>query len=201
MFDWITTLIEQWGYPGIALLMFLENVFPPIPSELIMPLAGFKAARGSLSLPLVIASGSAGSIAGAWVWYWIGKKLGLRGVERLARRHGRWLTMDPAEVGRASDWFHRHGGSAVLLGRLVPAVRSLISVPAGINRMSLPRFLVLSSIGTAVWTSLLVLAGYVLDAGYETVADYLNPVSNVVFALLAGWYLYRVVTFGRPARD
>jgi membrane protein DedA with SNARE-associated domain len=199
LFDWIADLIEKTGYLGIFVLTFLENVFPPIPSELIMPLAGFKAAQGALSLPLVIAAGTAGSLAGAGVWYWAGRKLGQVGVERLARHHGRWLTMCPPDVKRARDWFERHGAAAILVGRLVPAIRSVISLPAGIARMPLPSFLALSAVGTAIWTSFLVGAGYLLESQYDVVADYLNPVSNVVFAGLVLWYLWRVATFGKGA--
>lgn len=197
MFDWITDWIEKSGYLGIFVLTFLENLFPPIPSELIMPLAGFKAAQGALSLPLVIASGTAGSLAGASIWYWAGRKLGRSGVERLAGRHGRWLTMCPPDVKRAENWFDRHGAGAVLIGRLVPAIRSVISLPAGIARMGLPSFVLLSAIGTSAWTALLVGAGHALEGQHERVADYLNPVSNAIFGGLALWYAWRVVTFGR----
>ena len=197
MFDWISDLIEQSGYVGIALLMFVENVFPPIPSELIMPLAGFKAAQGVLSLPLVIVAGTAGSLAGVWFWYWIGHLLGRRRVRRFAARHGRWLTMSPEDLQLAYAWLDRHGNLAVLVGRFVPAIRSIISLPAGVIRMPLTSFLLLSAIGTAGWTSLLVAAGFLLESRYKDVADYLNPVSNVVFIGLAAWYAWRVMTFGK----
>lgn len=197
MFDWISKLIEQTGYAGIALLMFVENVFPPIPSELIMPLAGFKAAQGTLSLPLVIVAGTAGSLAGAWFWYWVGHLLGRSRVQRFAARHGRWLTMSPEDLRLAYSWLDRHGNLAVLLGRFVPAIRSIISLPAGVIRMPLRSFLLLSAVGTASWTSLLVGAGFLLESRYKDVADYLNPISNAVFVGLAGWYAWRVMTFGK----
>ena len=132
MFEKIVQFLEEAGYLGIALLMFLENLFPPIPSELIMPLAGFEAARGTKSLPLVILSGSAGSIAGALFWYYVGKWIGARRLKAWAGRHGRWLTLKPSEVDKVDAWFDRHCAEAVFLGRLVPTVRTLISVPAGI---------------------------------------------------------------------
>lgn len=200
MFDWITKFIESTGYFGIFVLTFLENVFPPVPSELIMPLAGFKAAQGALSLPLVIAAGTAGSLAGAGVWYYAGRKLGSERVRRLAERHGRWLTMSPDDVDRAEAWFQRHGSVAVLIGRLVPAIRSVISLPAGIARMPLPGFLALSAIGTGLWTAFLVCAGYLLESQYEVVADYLNPVSNAVFAGMALWYGWRIARFETSPR-
>ena len=195
MFDWIVAVLDRAGYPGIALLMFLENVFPPIPSELIMPLVGFSAARGEFSLPLAVLSGTFGSLAGALLWYWIGLRFGRARIERLAERHGRWLTLTPADIERASAWFARHGGTAVLIGRLVPTIRTLISVPAGLHRMPAGLFLLYSGIGTLGWTGLLTAAGYVLEARYQDVSAYLNPISTVVVVALLLWYLWRVVTF------
>jgi membrane protein DedA with SNARE-associated domain len=197
MFDWITSFLETTGAFGIALLMFLENVFPPIPSELIMPMAGFAAARGEQSIWLVIASGTTGSLAGAGFWYWIGRKLGRDGVHSLAERHGRWLTLCPPDVEHAVDRFQRHGATAVFLGRLVPALRSVISIPAGIARMDVTSFLLFSALGTSIWTAALAGAGYMLEGQYERVSTYLNPVSNLAFGALAAWYAYRVITFGK----
>lgn len=199
MFDWITRLLEVTGAWGIGLLMFLENMFPPIPSELIMPMAGFAAARGEQPLWLVIVSGTAGSLAGAGFWYWVGRKLGRKGVDRLAARRGRWLTLCPPDVERAVDRFDRHGAVAVLVGRIIPALRSVISVPAGIAHMPLSKFLFFSSLGTAVWTAALAVSGYLLEGRYERVEKFLNPVSSTVFAALVVWYVYRVVTFGESS--
>ncbi|KAA2234954.1 DedA family protein [Salinarimonas soli] len=202
MFEWITGLVESSGYIGIALLMLLENVFPPIPSELIMPLAGFTAARGQLGLVGVIVAGGIGSLAGGLLWYGIGRWLGLERLKRLAARHGRWLTLSPSDLDDAQAFFTRHGGKAVLFGRLVPGVRTLISVPAGIVAMPLPAFLLWSGLGTFVWTALLAGAGYLLQSQYETVSAWLGPVSNVIVGAIVLYYLYRVVTFrpegGRP---
>jgi membrane protein DedA with SNARE-associated domain len=197
MFDWVTGLVEQTGYLGIAFLMLAENVFPPIPSELIMPLAGFTAARGELNVVGVLLAGAVGSLAGALVWYYVGLWLGEERLKRWAARHGRWLTVTPGEVDQATAWFRRHGYLAVLFGRLVPAVRTLISVPAGIARMGLPIFLLYSGIGTVVWTTFLLAGGYLLEGRYHQVQEWLNPVSNAVIIVLVAWYLYRVVTF-RP---
>ena len=200
MFDWITNLIDSMGAFGVALLMFLENVFPPIPSELIMPLAGFNAARNTMSLPLVILAGSAGSLAGAYLWYWIGRRIGFERLCHLSQRHGRWLSVSPDEFDRANGWFDRHGGSAVLFGRVIPTVRTFISVPAGVRRMSRGWFLGLSALGTVAWTSVLTLAGYWLEGGYEAVSAWLNPLSTVVVLALVGTYLWRVATYGRRMR-
>ena len=197
MFDWITGLVEDGGLWGVALLMFLENVFPPTPSEVIMPLAGYAAAQGQIDLWGAVAAGSLGSLAGTSVWYALGCWVGTPRLKRWTARHGRWLTLTPAEVDRASDWFERRGPWAVFLGRLVPAVRTLISVPAGMARMPPGRFLLFTGLGTAIWTALLALAGYLLGSRYEAVSDWMGPVSNVVVGAVLLWYLYRVATFGK----
>ena len=195
MFDWITNLLQETGVWGIALLAFLENLFPPLPSEVIMPLAGFAAARGHQSLLATIAAGTLGSLAGAALWYVVGLRLGRRRVERIAERHGRWLTLSPADLDRAVARFQKHGAAAVLLGRLIPAVRTLISVPAGVAKMHFVQFAFYSALGTSLWTGVLVLAGYLLEAQHGRVSQLLNPVSNAVFLGLAIWYVWRVVTF------
>ena len=133
MFDWITQLIERAGYAGIVLMMFLENVFPPIPSWLVMTLAGFEASSGRFSPLLVVLAGTAGSTLGAVCWYVVGRLVGVKRLRVFAGRHGHWLTLTPAEVDRADRWFDRHGAPAVMFARVVPVVRTFISIPAGIQ--------------------------------------------------------------------
>jgi membrane protein DedA with SNARE-associated domain len=195
MFDWITQLIEQAGYAGIALMMFLEGVFPPIPSWLVMPLAGFEASKGQFSPILVILAGTAGSTLGAIWWYWIGRLVGVDRLKSFSARHGHWLTLTPAQIDRADRWFDRHGAPAVMLARVVPVVRLLISVPAGVFRMDLRRFILFTAIGDAMWNGLLTGAGYLLRSHYDQVADYLNPVSTVVLTIVAATYIVRAVTW------
>jgi membrane protein DedA with SNARE-associated domain len=198
VFDWIVSLMDRAGYLGIALLMLLENLFPPIPSEVIMPLAGFSAAKGTLSFAGVVASGTVGSLAGAYFWFLIGRWLGLKRLKGFAGRHGRWLTLHPDGIDQAGAFFARHQALALFLGRLVPAIRSIISVPAGVYDVPIRTFLFWSSLGTALWTLLLAGAGYLLQSQYERVSEWLNPVSNVVFAGLVLWYVYRIVRFKPP---
>lgn len=198
VFDWILSLIDKAGYGGIAFLMLLENLFPPIPSELIMPLAGFSAAKGSLNIAGVIVAGTVGSLAGAYFWFLIGRWIGPKRLKRFAARHGRWLTLHPEEIDQARSFFERHQAAALFLGRLVPTIRTLISVPAGVNCIPTPTFLLWSSLGTSLWTALLAGAGYLLQGQYERVSEWLNPVSNVVFMALALWYVYRVISFRVP---
>jgi membrane protein DedA with SNARE-associated domain len=197
MAEWIIHLIERFSYLGIALLMALENVFPPIPSELIMPFAGFVAARGDLNGVGVILAGSAGSLAGTLPWYWIGRRIGRERLARWVGRHGRWFTMSPEDLERAEAWLQRHGGLAVMMGRLVPALRSVISMPAGVTRMPLLGFLLWSSAGTLIWTSALASLGWALQSQYEQVADYLENVTRVVLVLFVAGYLWRLIRFER----
>lgn len=197
MFDWISAALNHTGYFGIALLMFAENLFPPIPSELIMPLAGFNASRGDMQVVGVVLSGTAGSLAGALFWYYVGRWLGCDRIKALARRRGRWVTVSPADIDHAANWFRRHCGYAVFFGRLIPTVRTLISVPAGIAGMGLGRFLLFSFFGTLLWTALLTAGGYILGDQYARINSWLNPVANVVVAVIVIGYLYRVATYGR----
>lgn len=202
MSDWITSMAETFGPFGIALLMFLENVFPPIPSELVMPLAGYTASRaaggsGWIDLVLMIGAGTAGAVAGAFLWYWVGRWVGIDRLKEFSRRHGRWLTLTPDEIDKADAWFDRHGAKAVFAGRLVPTVRTFISVPAGASGMSIRRFLLFTSAGTLIWTTILALAGWMLGSRYDQVSAWLDPVSTAVVVGLVAWYLYRVATFRR----
>lgn len=193
MFTWITNFMSTGGLPAVFGLMLGENVFPPIPSELVMPLAGFLAAQGQMSMILAIVVGTAGSVVGALLWYWIGKRLGHDRLRRIAQRHGRWLTISPEEVDGAVGWFTRYGWWAVFLGRMVPGVRTLISVPAGIAGMPLAPFLLYTTLGSAIWTGLLAVAGYLLESQYSRVANWVNPVSNVIIVGAVAWYLFRLI--------
>jgi membrane protein DedA with SNARE-associated domain len=196
----VQSMMNKLGPFGIALLMFLENVFPPIPSELIMPLAGYLATRGDMNILVVIAAGTIGSLLGTLPWYYLGRRLGHDGVRRLAERHGRWLTLHPDDVDAATDRFKRFGRTSVLVGRLIPTVRTLISVPAGVARMPLAQFLAFSTIGTLAWTAALALAGYLLGQAYSLVSAYVDPISTAILVILVAAYIYRVWTY-KEARD
>ncbi len=197
MTDWIIGLIENTGYLGVAVLMLLENVFPPIPSELVLPFAGYVAATGELHPAGVLLAAVAGSLLGALPWYFLGRKLGHGGLQRFAERHGRLLTMEPEDIDRAQHWFKRHGPSSVAFGRLVPAVRSVISMPAGVGQMPLLKFLLWSLVGTVAWSALLLAIGFVLKSQYEEAKDTIEWITRGVVAFLAGAYLWRVLRFGR----
>jgi membrane protein DedA with SNARE-associated domain len=195
LFDSITDIVSQSGYLGIFLLMLAENVFPPIPSELIMPLAGFVAARGELDIVLVILSGTAGSVVGALPWYYAGALFGKDRLKWMAGRFGRLMTVSPADIDMASGWFERHEGRAVFFGRLIPAIRTLISVPAGIIRMPMLPFLAFSTIGSLIWTTLLAVTGFLLESQYELVEEYVDPLSKAVVFTVVAVYVYRFIRF------
>lgn len=184
MLDWITSTINSLGYLGIALLMFVENVFPPVPSEIIMPLAGFTVTQGKLNVVYVISAGIVGSVLGALPWYYAGKQLGENRLKKLADKYGKWLTLSGKDIDKSKQWFDKHGGIAVFFCRLVPGVRTLISVPAGIDKMHLVPFLLYSALGTALWVGLLTYAGLLLGQNYKLVEKFLGPASVVVIVAL-----------------
>lgn len=197
MLGLITALLSALGWFGVFLLMLAENVFPPIPSEVILPLAGYWAMQSKGSLLTVIVAGTLGSVFGATLWYYVGRWLGMSRLKQFAADHGRWLTLTPEEIDHVDRWFDRHGPWAVLFGRMVPGIRTLISVPAGVTGMPLVPFLAWTFVGSAMWTSLLAVAGYELGERYTQVAGIVEPASNAVLGVIVIWYLWRVVTFRR----
>lgn len=195
MEDWIIRLVDAMGYWGVALLMLLETIFPPVPSEVIMTVAGVAASRGTMSLGGVIAAGTAGAMLGNWLWFYLAVKLGRARMQWLIDRYSRWLTLDWAEVERGHRLFDRHGSVIVLLARMIPTLRSLISIPAGLFGMSLRRFLVFSTIGTTGWSAALAGVGFALGAQFEDVEKYLGPLSTLVIALIVLSYGWRLATW------
>lgn len=193
MFEWITTAVRTLGYSGVAFLALLENVFPPIPSELVIPLAGFIAAEGELMLWGVIAAAIAGSLAGAQAWYEVGRRVGEQRLRDWVRRSGKWLTLSPKDIDRAQHWFKRHGAVAVFIGRLVPGVRTFVSLPAGFAGMPRVPFLLCSLAGTAIWTTALAFAGVVLRSKYAIVSDYIGIATNVLLAGLVAMVVRRYI--------
>lgn len=182
--DWIQTTMNTLGYLGIAILMFTESVFPPIPSEVIMPLAGFTAVRGQLSLLGVIIAGTIGSVLGALPYYYLGHFVGTERMVEWADKYGKWLTLSGKEIKRADAWFDKHGHKVVFFCRFIPGVRSLISIPAGVSGMRMLPFLLYTLAGSAIWAAALALLGYFLGRNYHLVDTYLGPVSLVLLVVL-----------------
>lgn len=193
MFDWIISVLDASGYVGLALLMFLENVFPPLPSELIMPLAGFLAHQGDMSIVGAILAGGIGSLAGTTLWFIAARRIGRARLLRFIDSYGRWLTMTTEDTERAAKVFENHQNRAVFFGRMLPAIRTLISVPAGFAAMSWPLFLALSGAGSLIWVGILTGLGYTLGSQYQLVAQWVNPVSNLIVGGLIAIYLWRVI--------
>jgi membrane protein DedA with SNARE-associated domain len=171
---WAQSVVSTMGYPGLVLVMFLENVFPPIPSEVILPLAGSLALEGRFTLLGVTAMGTVGSIAGALVFYALGHLFGEPRVRFLIQRFGKWMMLSEVDFDRALEWFERYGERVIFFGRMVPIVRSLISIPAGIARMNLGFFCLYTAIGTAMWSFLLAFAGYLLGKSWPIVSEWVS---------------------------
>lgn len=182
--QWVLVMMDKLGLLGVTLMMFLENVFPPIPSELIMPAAGFSAAMGQMHLIAVIFAGILGSVLGALPLYYLGTILDEKRLYHLAVKYGKYFLIQPDDVTSAQRWFNKYGKSVVFFGRMIPAIRSLISIPAGMARMPMLPFLMLTTLGSAIWTTLLAYAGYVLGANYNTVSTFIEPISKIVVLLV-----------------
>ena len=179
--DWTVTLMDTFGAVGVGLAILLETVFPPIPSELVLPMAGFASTQGELNVWAAIAGATTGSIVGAWLLYWLGVVIGAERLRSIADRI--WL-IDAADVDKALTWFSRFGEISILFGRLIPGVRSLISIPAGIHGMGVVKFSALTLLGSGVWNGVLIWLGVLLGENWTVVSDTMDRYSTVVYVLL-----------------
>jgi len=180
--EWAVALMESLGSPGAGLAIALENLFPPLPSEIILPLAGFTASRGTFTLVEALVWTTLGSLVGAVALYALGAMLGR---DRLRRIIARMPLLKLTDVDRAEGWFARHGSKAVFFGRMIPIFRSLISIPAGVERMSLPRFVLLTTAGSAMWNAVFVLSGYYLGENWHVVEQYADILQKIVIVAVA----------------
>lgn len=195
MTNLIVDLTAWGGYFGIFALMVLENVFPPIPSEIIMGLGGIAVARGKMSMVPLIASGTAGTVAGNYVWYAIGRWLGTERLRPFVERHGRWLTMDWEHVRELDRFFQRRGQWVVFVFRFMPAFRTMVSLPAGMTRMPALRFLLATAAGSAIWNTGLAYAGYLLGANFRELDTYLGPATIAITVGIVLIYVWRLATW------
>ena len=177
---WVQDVIEQLGYVGVALLVVAENVFPPIPSEIVLPFAGFVAQRGSESVVIMILAATVGSVGGALIMYWIAAVIGDERLHSLTRKFGKWVQIREVDLTRAEEWFDRHATSAVLIGRCVPLIRSVVSIPAGFRRMKLVPYIAYTFAGSLVWNILLIGAGALLGDNWERVGEVFSPIQKLV---------------------
>ncbi|MDQ3701671.1 MAG: DedA family protein [Chloroflexota bacterium] len=181
----IEQIITALGYPGIALVMLVENLFPPIPSELVMPFAGFLAGRGEMNLALALLAGTIGSVVGAVVLYYIGFWAGERAVRAFVRRYGRFFLLSEEDLDRTISFFERRGNAMVFFGRLVPLVRSLISIPAGTSRMPMGPFLLFTILGSAIWNAILASAGLALGENWDQILGFVRQYERAILVALA----------------
>ena len=191
--DWVVDVIDRLGYVGVALLVALENLFPPIPSEIVLPFAGFVARDGGATLPGMIIAATIGSLVGAWALYGLAAWIGPVRLEAFLVRYGKWFRLTPADITKAERWFDRRAVVAVLVGRCVPLIRSLVSIPAGFRRMPFGTFTLYTAIGSLIWNSALIGAGYVLRDNWEDVEPVLDVVQWIVIAAIvvaAVWFVW-----------
>ena len=188
--DWAVSLMETIGAPGAALAIALENLFPPLPSEVILPLAGFTASRGSFTLAEALIWTTLGSVVGAFALYWVGRALGRERTRKIVRA---LPLVDVADVDKVEAWFDKHGSAAVFFGRMIPIFRSLISIPAGITGMNQAKFLGLTLAGSLIWNSIFVLAGFYLGENWHLVEQYADVFQKLVIAAVVLWLVWFVV--------
>ena len=195
--DWVTNIVETLGYVGVAALIALENVFPPLPSELILPLAGFETSRGEFNYFLMVIAATVGSVVGALVLYYVAHFVGEHRIRALVRRYGRWFQVSEADIDRADHWFDRYSTLAVLVCRCIPIIRSLVSIPAGFRRMNMAKFVIFTAIGSAVWNAALIGAGWALGDNWEVVGEYVGYFQYVVIAAVVigvAWFFWRRIS-------
>ena len=192
--EWVTSVVETLGYGGVAFLVALENLFPPIPSEVVLPLAGFVAANGDASFAGMVAAATIGSMVGAFLLYGLSAAIGPVRLLALVVRYGKWFRLDETDLDRTEDWFDRRANTAVLLCRCVPLMRSLISIPAGFRRMAIVPFTLYTLLGSLVWNVILIGAGYLLGERWSQVEEPLELFKNAVLlaiAIAVAWYVWR----------
>lgn len=181
--NWAEIIIRTMGYPGLYLVMFLENVFPPIPSELVLPLAGSLTLTGEFSIPMITIVGMLGSLTGAFVFYGLGKWLGEPRVRDLMAKFGKYALLSTDDLDRSLEWFDKYDDWVIFFSRMVPIVRSLISIPAGIASMNFAKFSFFTILGTALWSFILSFSGRLLGEQWPLIADFINTYQNVVLVI------------------
>ena len=201
MKEWIFSFMEEFGYLGIALIIALENLFPPIPSEIVLPFGGFLTTKTGLTVVGVILASTIGSLVGAVILYWIGRLVNADKLEKFVDRWGHILRVSRKDVRSAEGWFIRYGGWTVFFCRLIPVVRSLISIPAGMSKMNFMTFILFSAAGTALWNTILVSIGAILGASWEDVLEYVDVYKNVFYVIFAVGGIAALIWFFNRKKD
>ncbi|SDD59016.1 membrane protein DedA, SNARE-associated domain [Paenibacillus sp. UNCCL117] len=185
MQNWITAFMEQYGYAGILFMIALENVFPPIPSEVVLTFGGFMTTTSELTVAGVVAAATAGSVLGAVILYAIGRILDVERLESIVDRWGGWLRVTKDDIRKADAWFDKYGYWTVLFCRMIPLIRSLISIPAGMSGMNFWMFLLFTTIGTFIWNIVLVSVGAAVGDSWEQIVHMMDVYANIAYALIA----------------
>lgn len=199
LIGWVASVIESLGETGVGLLVALENIVPPIPSEIVLSMAGYLASEGSINVVLVWIAATAGSVVGALALYWLGYALG---EDRLKRWLDHVPLVDLDDLNKADRWFENHAKASVLVGRCAPVVRSLVSIPAGANKMPLGIFTLLTAIGSGVWNVLFIGGGFLLGSRWQRIEQYSDWLNYAIYALIigtAGWWVVKKVRKRRAA--
>jgi membrane protein DedA with SNARE-associated domain len=201
MIEWVTGVVAAGGLAGVFFLMFLENLFPPIPSEVIMPLAGFVAARGDMSLIGAVVAGVIGTVAGNAVWFELSRAIGADRIRPLVERYGRWFAVSGEDFRKAEDTLRRYGPVALFFGRLLPGIRTVISIPAGLVHIPRHSFYLWTTLGSTFWVGVLALAGLLLQENYKAVEGWLEPLGYAVVAFVVGGYAWHLLRSWRRSRQ
>lgn len=197
MQNFLEEIINQFGYAAIVVLIAVENIFPPIPSEVILTFGGFMTAATDMTVTGVIIASTAGSVGGAVVLYYLGSILGAERMKRIVMKYGKWLRLTTDDVDKSYGWFNKYGSWTVFFCRFIPLIRSLISIPAGMSRMNMLKFLVLTTIGTFIWNTVLVNLGASVGENWEDIVAVMDVYSNIAYAVIAVlgiaflvWFVY-----------
>jgi membrane protein DedA with SNARE-associated domain len=192
MIEWVTGVVAAGGWPGVLALMFLENLFPPIPSEVIMPLAGFAAARGQMSLVAALIAGIIGTLLGNVFWYELSRMIGADRIRPMVGRYGRWFAVGEDDLRKAEATLQKYGPVALSFGRLLPGIRTVISIPAGLIHIPRHVFYLWTALGSGVWITFLTLAGYYMEDRYDQIEVWLEPLAYVVVGGFIATYLWHI---------
>lgn len=195
MEGWITEFMEQYGYIGIFLMIALENVFPPIPSEVILTFGGFMTTHSQLTVTGVVVASTLGSVAGALILYGVGRLLEVERLERIIERWGKWLRVKKDDIKRADAWFGKYGLWTVFFCRMVPLIRSLISIPAGMAKMKMSLFLLFTTLGTLIWNIILVKVGASVGERWHDIVEFMDVYSNIAYTVIAVAFIAAAVWF------
>lgn len=201
MIDWLTTIMNDFGYAGIILLIAIENIFPPIPSEVVLTFGGFMTTTSELTIPGVVISATGGSVLGAVVLYYIGVQLSVKRLEKIIDRWGHILRVTKEDIKKADKWFDKYGPWTVFFCRFIPLIRSLISIPAGMSKMNVLLFLVLTTVGTLIWNIVLVYLGAAVGNSWEEIVGYMDIYSNIVYGLIIIGVIVLIVLYIRKRKS